>query len=212
MTVKKITLSAIVLLVAYGAFRLSFDAQLILAIACGVDEAIASHYPLVVDAGIVAGVLVRLWAPNLSTSYGRYVWGAVAFWTLTSILGNAIHILALPAGVITVPFGVAIALNTVPAVTLFLVIHITTEAFKAKPEQAPVAKRSTRESTAPSAAPKAVTPRTDVPTVTDEELLAMADDKMTMQQIAAAVGRSKSWVGAKVKDAREAREKAQAAA
>lgn len=55
-----------------------------------------------------------------------YLWASIGIWTVTSVLGNALHVLTLPADEVTADLAIAIAVNTVPAVTLFLTIHIAT--------------------------------------------------------------------------------------
>jgi hypothetical protein len=206
---KPTALSALVTIVGGSAFALSFDAQVTLAEGSGINPALAGLYPLVVDVAILTGVLIRIWNLNLSKGVTGYLWAAIAFWSITNILGNALHVIALPAGRITVPILIAIAVNTVPALTLFIVIHIAT---------IPTA-HSTQPATAlaegPSRSPEPIVStalpieraakRPDLPELTDAELLAMADgERMSMQQIADRVGRSKSYIGTRVKKAREA--------
>lgn len=212
---RKITLTLLVALIGGAAFRLSFDAQVTLAIASGIDPGLGWLYPGVVDAAILTGMLLRIWFPDAGAGLIRYLWAAIAFWTFTSIAGNAIHIIALPDGRITVPLELAIAVNTVPALTLFLIIHIVTSIAAAPP------KAVGRKRTAPLDAavragamsvnearaangiprpPKRV--RTDIPPVSDEQLLELART-MTVREIAAETGRGKTWVSERLREIRD---------
>jgi hypothetical protein len=196
--------------VALAAFRLSFDAQTILAVASGAAPALGWIYPLTVDAAIVIVSLIRMWSEDLGKKLGAYLWSALGLWTAASVAGNALHILALPDGRVTVPEPIAIAVNTVPAVTLFLTIHIaTTTVFRRRPVLVATATSRRRvrvEQTADSSGSVRDVSRVDVPPPTIDELMAMADDeRMSMQAIADRVNRSKSWVGAQVKDERDRR-------
>jgi hypothetical protein len=208
---KRVILSILVTTVGGSAFTLSFDAQLALAAGSGINHAIAGLYPLVVDVAILTGVLIRIWNPNLSRKVTRYLWGAIAFWSITNVLGNAFHVTALPEGRVTVPRPLAIAVNTVPALTLFIVIHIATiPSTHSHPTPTALAEEPQRspEPIVSTAIPiERAAKRPDLPELTDAELLVMADgESMSMQQIADRVGRSKSYIGARVKKAREAAE------
>lgn len=205
---RKLILTLLVAAIGGAAFRLSFDAQVTLAIASGIDAGLGWLYPGVVDAAILTGMLLRIWFPDAGKALIRHVWGAIAFWTFTSIAGNAIHVIALPDGRITVPVELAIAVNTVPALTLFLIIHIVTS-IAAAPSKAPAARASSRPGAVNVNAyraslglprpPKRV--RTDIPPVTDEQLLAMAETK-SVREIAEEIGRGKTWVSDKLRELR----------
>lgn len=186
--------------IGLAAFRLSYDAQVTLAVASGVTIALAGLYPIIVDAAIFTGVLIRLWHPELKRGLAGYLWAAIAFWTITSVLGNAFHVLALPPDRIQLPAWIAIAVNTLPALTLFLVIHLaTTTAFRAKapaPPTQPAARRAQRRT------PTVDAPIAARPDVSDEDLLALAETK-SYADIALTIGRSKSYVGERVKRLRD---------
>lgn len=211
---KNTTLGLLLAGIGLAAFRLSYDAQVTLATASGVAIALAGLYPIIVDAAIFTGVLIRLWHPELGRGLAGYLWAAIAFWTITSVLGNAFHVLALPPDRIQLPAWIAIAVNTLPALTLFLVIHLaTTTAFRAKTPTpntpAPRARRSPRrdpDSTTVVAYGGQVVrtvPRNDVPAVSDVELLELADAGKSYAEIAQIVGRSKSHVGERIKRLRD---------
>ena len=210
-TIQRLTLALLLIGIALAAFRLSFDAQVTLAHGSGINTGLAWLYPLIIDAAIVAGVLIGFWDPTLAKSKLKYyLWGAVAFWTATSIAGNAFHVWALPPEDVTLPTPLAITVNSMPAITLFIIIHLaTTTAFRPSRtltgnKQEPPRSRKPRVSTDPTA-PK----RSDIPQVSDEQMLAMADGEgMSMQQIADRINRSKSYVGDRVKRLRESRDAA----
>ena len=198
--------------VALAAFRLSFDAQTILAIASGADPGLGWIYPLTVDAAIVIVTLIALWSDDLARRLRIYLWAALALWTAASVAGNALHILALPDGRVTLPEPIAIAVNTVPAVTLFLTIHIaTTTVFRRRVEVTPTRGRARATSAflASTSSPERPPKRTDIPPVDIDELMRLADEEhLSMSQIATQVNRSKSYVGAAVKAERDRREAA----
>ncbi|MEP6477836.1 MAG: DUF2637 domain-containing protein [Rhodoglobus sp.] len=199
---KKTTLSILLAGIAFAAFRLSFDAQTTLAGASGIDHQLAWLYPAVVDAAILAGVLIRIWRPDLNRALAGYLWAAIALWTATSIAGNSFHLLALPPGRIEVPYALAVAVNTVPPVTLFLVIHLTsTTAFA--PKATTITKRPGRSPQATSSIEKPSQRRTDIPPTDARELVAMSDAGMSMSEIAKQVDRSKSYVGKTIKAERD---------
>jgi predicted DNA-binding protein (UPF0251 family) len=201
---QRITLTLLVTIVGGSAFTLSFDAQLALATGSGIRPTIAGLYPLVVDVAILTGVLIRIWNPDHTTAVTRYLWAAIAFWSITNILGNAFHVTALPQGRITVPTPLAIAVNTVPALTLFIVIHVATLPSNHRTITPTAQTETTRRSPKPLTAVETKLKRTDLPELTDAELLAMADgESMSLQQIADRVGRSKSYIGNRVKNARD---------
>ncbi|MEO6115996.1 MAG: DUF2637 domain-containing protein [Pseudolysinimonas sp.] len=209
---RNIIVSIGIVLVALAAFRLSFDAQTILAIASGADPGLGWIYPLTVDAAIVIVTLIALWQPDLERRLRVYLWCALALWTAASVAGNALHILALPAGRVELPMPIAVAVNTVPAVTLFLTIHIATTTVFRRPPVVAATKPVRRAAQAlDGLSPERPSTRRhpDIPQPTINELMAMADvERLSMSQIAERVGRSKSWVGQQIKDERDRREAA----
>lgn len=214
-TIRRVVVALGLVAIAYFAFSLSFDAQTYLAIACGIDPAGAWRYPLVVDAAIVIVTLIVMWSDdNLARKVANYLYVAIAVWTATSVAGNALHILTLPAGRVTADEPIAIAVNTIPAVTLFLTIHIATiTVFKrARPFTKP-GKKTTALAAADGVMPRPVgrrqLARTDVPLISDADLMAMLDvEGASYSTVAAELGRSKSWVGEQVGRIRREREAA----
>lgn len=182
--IRKAVVSIGVAVVGAAAFRLSFDAQETLAIASGADPSLGWIYPLTVDAAIAIVTLIALWSDGLAPRMRRYLWVALAIWTGASICGNALHIIALPAGRVTVPFPIAVAVNTMPAITLFLIIHIATTAIFR-----PAPRMNTEATQRPSVHPS-LTVQPD-----DAQLLALSRSGLSYKEISERTGRSKSWVG-----------------
>jgi len=122
--VRKLAVSTVLVLIGYWAFRLVFSHQTQLAIGAGMPSTEAWQYPLVVEAGAVGLFLVRIWWPTMSPAISRYLWLAIAFFTIVSVIGNASFVLVAEPGTITLPQGLAIFVNSIPSLTLFLVGHI----------------------------------------------------------------------------------------
>jgi hypothetical protein len=213
-TVRKIALTTLRLGIAYFAFSLSFVAQTTLAHASGITTDLAWQYPLIVDAAILFGMLVDAWSNNgLTKGQRQYLYLAIGFWTTTSILGNAFHLTALPTSLITVPIALAIAVNTIPGITLFLMIHLssrlrptrttsTTPARKRPPTTHTDQTEQTPRSQPYSARTRSV--RDDLPS--PAELLERSLAGETYAEIGLSIGMGKSWVGDRVKAEREARD------
>lgn len=196
--IRKVVVSIGVAVVGAAAFRLSFDAQETLAVASGADPSLGWIYPLTVDAAIAIVTLIALWAEGLAPRVRRYLWVALAIWTAASICGNALHIIALPTGRVTVPFPIAVAVNTMPAVTLFLIIHIaTTAVFRTSGVGQVPAWQGSLTLPRPSRTRVVGSPPPD-----DHELLTLSRSGLSYQAISARTGRSKSWVGERLKKLR----------
>jgi hypothetical protein len=204
-TTRRIILTLLVTIVGGSAFTLSFDAQLALAAGSGIRPTIAGLYPLVVDVAILTGVLIRIWNPDHSRAVTGYLWAAIAFWSITNILGNAFHVTALPADRITIPTPLAIAVNTVPALTLFIVIHIATipSTHRTQPATA-LAEEPSRSPSPVPAIERAPSKPNDLPVITIEQLVAMNEGEgLSTGKIAERIGRSKSWVASQLSNHRK---------
>lgn len=189
---RRIILTTLVTTIGAAAFRLSFDAQVTLALAAGINVGLGWLYPAVVDAAILTGVLLRIWFPHAPKGLHVYLWSAIGFWTATSVLGNAFHIVALPEGTITVPLELAIAINTVPAITLFLVIHIV--ATIATPKPAPRALVAPASRSQPRPARAARTTGTPAGSLTDDQLRSLMARNLSARRIAELTGLGKSTI------------------
>jgi hypothetical protein len=206
---RKIALTMLRLGIAYFAFSLSFVAQTTLAHASGITTDLAWQYPLIVDAAILFGMLVDAWSNNgLTKGQRQYLYLAIGFWTTTSILGNAFHLTALPSNIITVPIGLAVAVNTVPGVTLFLMIHLSS---RVRPTQTP-RHPGTRKTSPPRSRPTGEAQAVRAPrTVADTrgfdvaELVAANDAGESLSKMALRLGVPKSTLGGILKSERDRR-------
>lgn len=194
---RRIILTTLVTTIGAAAFRLSFDAQVTLALAAGINAGLGWLYPAVVDAAILTGVLLRIWFPNAPKGLHVYLWSAIGFWTATSVLGNAFHIVALPEGTITVPLELAIAINTVPAITLFLVIHIV--ATIATPKPAPQTQPTSANPRRPRPARPVTTSSTAAGSLTDNQLRSLMARNLSARRIAELTGLGKSTIAERMR-------------
>lgn len=209
-TLRRTTLTLLITAITTGAFRLSYDAQLTLAAAAGINAGLAWIYPLLVDSLILIAMLTVLWTTNPTRWQRAYPWAALALYSTLSILGNALHVQALPPEQIKLPMTLAIAINTIPAITLLIAAHLAfTTALQPTTTPTTATQEPPRSRKPAVSVDRAARRVQDVPPVTDAELLAMADDEgLSFAQIAVRIGRSKSHVGARVKELRDARRSA----
>lgn len=121
---RKLALSTVLIAIGYWAFRLIFSHQTQLATGAGMPATEAWQYPLVVEAASVGLFLVRIWWPTMTTTHSNYLWTAIGFFTLISVIGNASYVLVAEPGTITLPTELAILINSIPSLTLFIVGHI----------------------------------------------------------------------------------------
>lgn len=212
-TVKKVALVLGLAAIEFAAFRVSFEHQAELAAAAGMGSE-PWLYPLIIDAAIVVALVIIIWWDDLPKNVAVYIWWAIGVWTGISGLGNAFSTLTAEPGSILIPVPLAVAVNTMPTVTQFFILHIAALALKHRndPAGANIKKSRARgllaRKDAPASTAAAPAPASPVTEFTDEQLLAMADDRMTVREIAARIGRSPSYTGNRVKKAREDRERA----
>lgn len=121
---QRIALNLILALVGAAAFRMSFDHHVTVAVAAGIPADLAIFYPLVVDAAILSAMLIGIWVPTLTRGQRAYVWWTTAFFTTLSIANNSLSVLVLEPEKVTTPMWAAIAVHAVPAITLFVVVHL----------------------------------------------------------------------------------------
>jgi hypothetical protein len=119
---RQVALWALLAVVAASAAVLSFASLRELAVMCGYDDALASLFPLIVDAGAAAGCLTWLgWADS---DAGRRFARALT-WTLlaASVAMNAVgH--ALVAYGVHPPWGLIVLVSAIPPATLGAVVHL----------------------------------------------------------------------------------------
>lgn len=127
-------------LIAAGAFWLSFTTLADLARRAGIDPAQAWAWPLIVD-GIIVVATVAVVA--LSSRPGRasvwYPWALLLAGAGVSVAANAVH--ATIAADADVPNPVAAAVAAVPPVVLLAITHLTVQL--TRPAQPDVAQRAT---------------------------------------------------------------------
>lgn len=205
---RKVIISIGLLVQGAAAFKLSFGAQTLLAAASGIPPEDAWLYPFSVDAAIVTVSLIVVWSEDARRAIRIYLYTAIGLWTAISVAGNALHTLTLARNTITADSTIAIAVNTVPALALFLTIHIatTTPIYRTPTPNVTTTPRARKPTpTAPTDANRARR-STDVPPPAIEDLMRMADDEqMSTQAIANEVGRSKSWVADQIAKERRRR-------
>lgn len=131
-------------LIAFGAFWLSFTALTDLAVSAGVPVGQAWVWPLIVDGIlIVATISVVALAPH-----GRratwYPWTLLVCGALVSLGGNALH--ATLAAASTVSSVLAAAVASVPPLVLLAITHLTVELTSrtARPTPRPTSSRPLR--------------------------------------------------------------------
>jgi hypothetical protein len=212
LTARKVIISIGLIIQGAAAFKLSFAAQTLLAAASGIPETDAWLYPFSVDAAIVTVSLIVVWSEGARTAIRIYLYAAIALWTAISVAGNALHTLTLAADTIRANPGIAIAVNTVPALALFLTIHIatTTPIYRTTPTPATTPTRTRRTTpTTPATEEPRARRSADLPPPALEDLMRMADeDRMSTAAIADQVGRSKSWVADQIAKERKRQEAA----
>ena len=107
-------------LLAAGAFSLSFTSLAHLAVRSGVDPSQAWEWPLIVD-GVIVVATVSVVALGGRKGTG-YAWGLLGCGALVSVTGNALQAARLPTDE---PVWVAAAVATVPPIVLLAATHMT---------------------------------------------------------------------------------------
>jgi len=123
-TWKQILLSLGLALIGAAAFATSYEHQTQLAIAAGSSATTAPLFPVLIEAAIVVAMLVLIWWPDLAEKVMRQTWRAIGFWTLLSALGNAGSTFTKAPDTIGIPIWMAVAVNVVPTITQYFVLHI----------------------------------------------------------------------------------------
>lgn len=220
---QRIALNIILLLVGAAAFRMSFDHHVKIAAAAGIPLELGIFYPLVVDAAILVAMLIGIWIPTLTNGQRRYVWWTVAFFTALSVANNSLSVLVLEPEKVTMPMWAAIAVHAVPAITLFVVVHLAVNTVlnpanrppRRTLDQQPTATTSARQSasaqdSAPvralSSAPSAQRPRRGAPVPAEHlaTILRLKSEGLGARDIAEHVPYGKSKVSEIIRDHQEA--------
>lgn len=137
----RVVVSAIAgtVLLAAGAFVLSFASLTDLAVMAGISETLAWLWPLIVDGLIVVATMsiVALAAHGRQALW--YPWALLAGGALVSVAANALHAILAADGV--VPAVVSALVASVPPVVLLAVTHLSVELVQRSAEPTPKARR-----------------------------------------------------------------------
>jgi hypothetical protein len=133
---------------AVGAFVLSFASLTDLAVMAGINATLAWIWPLIVDGLIVVATMSIV----ALAAHGRralwYPWALLAGGALVSVAANALHAILAADGV--VPAVVSALVASVPPVVLLAVTHLSVELVQRSAEPVPTSKgRRARAATAP---------------------------------------------------------------
>lgn len=169
---------ATTVLIAVGAFTLSFAALTDLAIMAGISPALGWIWPLIVDGLIVAATVAILALAGQGARVLAYPWALLILGATVSTAANAVHaILTVEHGHGTVPPLVSALVASMPPLVLLAITHLsvvlvqrTAPAAPAKPTRAA---RPAKPVKAPRLEAKAAVARDVVPD-TVEELISQA--------------------------------------
>lgn len=112
-------------LIALGAFWLSFTALTDLATGAGISAGQAWVWPLIVDGIIVVATISVVALSPFGRSATRYPWALLICGAAVSVSGNAAH--AVVAADSLLPRGWAAAISSVPPLVLLAITHLTVE-------------------------------------------------------------------------------------
>ncbi|MHB1808107.1 MAG: DUF2637 domain-containing protein [Solirubrobacteraceae bacterium] len=188
-------------LIALGAFWLSFSSLTAFARACGIPAGRAWVWPLIVDGVIVVATVsvVAMSGGGWERHATRYAWGLLLAGACVSVLANASH--ALVAGDARVPGVVAALVAAVPPLVLVAITHLTVALTQRPAPGAAADASSVSAACSASASAPVPVPRRAVARYTDErasvrEALALrAQGSLTNREIAARLGVHPSTVG-----------------
>ncbi|WP_166355027.1 DUF2637 domain-containing protein [Phytoactinopolyspora limicola] len=113
------------ILIALGAFWLSFATLTDLAVRSGIDASRAWTWPLIVDGIIVVATISVVALTPFGPRATRYPWMLLFAGATVSVTGNALH--ALVARHATAPGVLAAAVSAVPPLVLLAITHLTVE-------------------------------------------------------------------------------------
>lgn len=110
-------------LLATLAFVLSFDALRIVALACGVQTALAWMFPLIVDGSTLAFTWAT-WAFRTRGMGTWYPWLMLVLFSVVSLIGNALHAHPVDVNGMLLPSWVPPLVMTMPPVALLATTHM----------------------------------------------------------------------------------------
>lgn len=171
---RRVVVSAIAgtVLLAAGAFVLSFASLTDLAVMAGISATLAWIWPLIVDGLIVVATMsiVALAAHGRQALW--YPWALLAGGALVSVAANALHAILAADGV--VPAVVSALVASVPPVVLVAVTHLSVELVQRSAEPTPSKTRRTRTAGEPVSPRPAPLRQGDAPAVDDYPVPAAA--------------------------------------
>ena len=134
------------IILAAGAFVLSFASLSNLAELAGINPSLAWIWPLIVDGLIVVSTMSILALAGHSRRVLYYPWALLAGGSLVSIAANSLHAILAAAGV--VPAVVSALVAAVPPVVLLAVTHLSVVLVQHAGEKVRTPKRETRATAA----------------------------------------------------------------
>ncbi|WP_114906703.1 DUF2637 domain-containing protein [Ornithinimicrobium murale] len=141
-----ITAVAGTVLIALGAFWLSFTALADLARRSGLDEGQAWAWPLIVDGIIVVATVSVVALAGQRSAW--YPWALLAAGAIVSVTANALH--AVVAADADVPGVLAASVAAVPPLVLLAITHLTVILTRPLPATEPTTTSAAREETTPA--------------------------------------------------------------
>lgn len=105
------------------AFIISFDALRTLGLACGINNALAWMFPLIIDGSTLAFTWAA-WAFKTRALSTWYPWAALVLFSIFSLIGNALHAHAVRVGAMMLPSWAPSIIMTVPPIALLATTHM----------------------------------------------------------------------------------------
>lgn len=186
------------LVLALGAFWLSFTTLQDLAIMAGIPDGQAWVWPLIVDGVILEATISVVALRNQSPAARRYAWLLLASGAGVSVAANIAH--AIVAADARVPAVVAALVASVPPLVLLAMTHLTVELTRnAAPTHAEVLppRPAERPVVLPSR-PRSSTRQRERPRgdpASKEQAARLAADGVSQRQIAAQLGKHPTTIG-----------------
>lgn len=149
---------AATVIIAAGAFTLSFAALTDLAVMSGLDPSLAWIWPIIVDGLIVASTVAIVALAGHEKKVLAYPWFLLFFGAVVSTAANAVHAILAVGGSGAVPAGVSAIVAAMPPVILLAITHLTVilvqkSALKPPKKTASAARRSAARKPAAAPAP-----------------------------------------------------------
>lgn len=108
---------------ALGAFVLSFDALRELAVVAGVRPGLAWIWPIIVDGFIMVATINAIVLSERQAKTAWYPWVSLLVFAVVSVIGNGLHA-ARHAQTDVISVEVAAAVSAIPAVALLVISHL----------------------------------------------------------------------------------------